>query len=204
MPLHPDSDAFIQAILRDPADSTARLVFADWLDETGDPSNVAWARYIRLRDEIGRHPPDSFERSNREWHATNTAVLIEATVTVPLAVLVTSHALLRDFLPLDRVRVTLENAQIPREVLELVPEVLVRRRRMLPLHRDAWKVIVALTDTRDWDTVQQLDQLLGWGLNPEREVIWVLAAVDEVGAAIERHYGPPGPPDLSRFIRRVR
>ena len=36
MTSHPDADAFMRAILRDPADVTTRLVFADWLEETGE------------------------------------------------------------------------------------------------------------------------------------------------------------------------
>src|SRR5262245_23761249 len=38
-----DEDAFIQAILADPGDNAARLVYADWLDERGDPR----AEYLR-------------------------------------------------------------------------------------------------------------------------------------------------------------
>jgi type IV pilus assembly protein PilB len=56
MSSHPDADAFVSAILRNPAEVTTRLVFADWLEETGDPSNVAWAQFIRLNVEADRHP----------------------------------------------------------------------------------------------------------------------------------------------------
>ncbi len=48
---HPDADAFMRSYLRKPTDATTRLIFADWLEETGDESNVAWARYIRLKVE---------------------------------------------------------------------------------------------------------------------------------------------------------
>ena len=36
--------AFIQAIVANPADDVVRLVYADWLEEYGNPS---WARFIR-------------------------------------------------------------------------------------------------------------------------------------------------------------
>lgn len=39
-----DEAAFLSAILKDPADDTVRLVFADWLEENG---NAPWARFIR-------------------------------------------------------------------------------------------------------------------------------------------------------------
>lgn len=41
-----DSFAFLRTIRTDPADDDARLVFADWLDENGDPKR---AEFIRLQ-----------------------------------------------------------------------------------------------------------------------------------------------------------
>ncbi len=46
-----DADAFQRAILAEPAADLPRLVYADWLDETGDPANAARAEYIRLQCE---------------------------------------------------------------------------------------------------------------------------------------------------------
>ena len=40
----PSADAFMRRILADPADPVPRLVFADWLEESGKSSNLAWAR----------------------------------------------------------------------------------------------------------------------------------------------------------------
>lgn len=39
--------AFLAAICADPADDTARLVFADFLQEQGEPVSTAWATFIR-------------------------------------------------------------------------------------------------------------------------------------------------------------
>jgi uncharacterized protein (TIGR02996 family) len=36
-PWTPDQRAFLQAILDDPDDNSVRLIFADWLDDHGDP-----------------------------------------------------------------------------------------------------------------------------------------------------------------------
>ena len=44
--------AFVSAILDNPADDTVRLVFADWLDEHGEPERAEFIRAI-----LGAHPP---------------------------------------------------------------------------------------------------------------------------------------------------
>jgi len=49
-----DGYALLRAILTDPADDTARLVYADWLDETGDFRNARHAELIRTEIEIAR------------------------------------------------------------------------------------------------------------------------------------------------------
>jgi uncharacterized protein (TIGR02996 family) len=46
-------DAFVQAIIENPGDDTPRLVFADWLDEHGDPAR---AEFIRVQCEQARTP----------------------------------------------------------------------------------------------------------------------------------------------------
>jgi uncharacterized protein (TIGR02996 family) len=45
------NDAFLQAILDAPDDDTPRLVYADWLDEHGDPER---AEFIRVQCELAR------------------------------------------------------------------------------------------------------------------------------------------------------
>src|SRR5687767_7550780 len=44
--LPPGYEPFLRAICTDPEDDTVRLVFADWLDENGDPER---AEFIRLQ-----------------------------------------------------------------------------------------------------------------------------------------------------------
>jgi uncharacterized protein (TIGR02996 family) len=48
-----DREALLQTILDNPDDDLPRLIFADWLEETGEPSNVARAEFIRLQCKIG-------------------------------------------------------------------------------------------------------------------------------------------------------
>jgi uncharacterized protein (TIGR02996 family) len=46
-----DRESFLRAIEAEPDDDTVRLVFADWLDDNGDPDR---ARFIRLQCEYAR------------------------------------------------------------------------------------------------------------------------------------------------------
>ncbi len=45
-------EAFLEAVLRDPADDTPRLVFADWLAEHGEE---AYGEFIRVQCELARY-----------------------------------------------------------------------------------------------------------------------------------------------------
>lgn len=58
-----DADALLDAIFADPDADTPRLVYADWLEEHGQPN---CAGFIRLQVEAARHPPWSAE-ANRLW-----------------------------------------------------------------------------------------------------------------------------------------
>ncbi len=57
-----DEESFLQSIWANPADDTKRLVYADWLEERGDPR----CEYIRPRLELrkGLAPANSHERLN--------------------------------------------------------------------------------------------------------------------------------------------
>lgn len=48
-----DHDAFMQAIIADPANDTPRLLYADWLEEQGDGER---AEFIRMQCELANHP----------------------------------------------------------------------------------------------------------------------------------------------------
>src|SRR5678815_2596982 len=47
-----DEPAFIRAVLDCPHDDTPRLVYADWLDEHGQPER---AEFIRVQCAVARH-----------------------------------------------------------------------------------------------------------------------------------------------------
>src|ERR1700738_3753443 len=50
----PGDDAFLADILTRPADDAPRLVYADWLDDHGDPDR---AEFIRVQIELARLAP---------------------------------------------------------------------------------------------------------------------------------------------------
>jgi len=56
-----DGDALLRAICEHPDEDTPRLVYADWLDENGDP---VWAAFIRLQCRLERMAEDDPGRAN--------------------------------------------------------------------------------------------------------------------------------------------
>jgi uncharacterized protein (TIGR02996 family) len=72
-------DAFLQAILEDPDDDTPRLVYADWLDEHGQPER---ADFIRVQCELawlkGVERPDSKTQARMAALATREAFLFRS------------------------------------------------------------------------------------------------------------------------------
>jgi uncharacterized protein (TIGR02996 family) len=57
-----DEDAFLMAIRADPADDAVRLVYADWLDERGDPRGD----FLRLHLALKSLSPDHLHRVSGE------------------------------------------------------------------------------------------------------------------------------------------
>jgi uncharacterized protein (TIGR02996 family) len=55
-----DEDGFLAAIRLQPADDTARLVFADWLDEHDNDTFKRKAEFIRLELKIANEPLDDY------------------------------------------------------------------------------------------------------------------------------------------------
>src|SRR3954471_13618531 len=69
----PDDPAFIRTIAASPDDDAPRLVYADVLDETGDPAKQARAEFIRVQIEKARLVPET-PRWNELWDR-DTALL---------------------------------------------------------------------------------------------------------------------------------
>jgi uncharacterized protein (TIGR02996 family) len=64
-----DEDAFLRAIVANPADDAPRLVYADWLEERGDPDSEAKAAFLRdtaaLTTRSGRSRRATWRRLQR-------------------------------------------------------------------------------------------------------------------------------------------
>jgi uncharacterized protein (TIGR02996 family) len=183
MSSHPDADAFMRTYLRNPPDVTTRLVFADWLEETGTPSNVAWAHYIRVQAEADRYECQSRERAEREAVADRYGRAIHAALAIPAKLFVGYPRSLLRLLPAANVTVQLADCAIPRAVLELMPESVARENLVLPLDLQGRVLLAAGADPTDPDTVQKLEFILN------RDVVLVRAEADDLRGAIDRHYG---------------
>lgn len=57
-----DHAAFLASITASPDDDLPRLVYADWLDECGEPGAPARAEFIRIQCELERCTPDDDRR----------------------------------------------------------------------------------------------------------------------------------------------
>lgn len=53
---------FLSAIRQTPADETARLVYADWLDEAGGPTQAAQAEFLRVELKLAQEAPDYLQQ----------------------------------------------------------------------------------------------------------------------------------------------
>jgi uncharacterized protein (TIGR02996 family) len=182
MSIHPDADAFIRAILRDPADVATRLVFADWLEEMGEPANVAWAKYIRLMAETP-YTAGTLAFQSRKRQTRELASEIRATLTIDATRLVGHVDHFRQFLPSQNVTVTLAGHTLALSVIELVPESVARENVVIPLELNGRELRVAMADPHDRDTIQKLEFILN------KEILPVTTDRDAIAAAINCCYG---------------
>jgi uncharacterized protein (TIGR02996 family) len=58
--MHTDNN-FLAKLLADPADDSTRLVYADWLDDQGEPASIAKAEFLRLTVQLSRDVNSSAE-----------------------------------------------------------------------------------------------------------------------------------------------
>lgn len=180
MQKHPDADSFVLEHLRQPANATTRLVFADWLEDTGTPSNVAWAHYIRLREEAERNAPD--ERWPLLRQADICAAKVRAKLTLAARVFVRNPESVLQLIPSANITVRLANFDTPRAVLEIVPESVARENDFLVLAVRGNTLFCANTPD-DFDTAQKLMFILN------KEIVLVGAERSDIREAINRGYG---------------
>jgi uncharacterized protein (TIGR02996 family) len=63
----PTDAEFLAGLDADPTDDATRLVYADWLDEHGDPDSVAKAEFLRVTAQLVNHPgPKGWKKTLRK------------------------------------------------------------------------------------------------------------------------------------------
>jgi uncharacterized protein (TIGR02996 family) len=62
-----EHDPFLLAIHETPEDNAPRLIYADWLEETGDPVWTARAEFIRVQTELTRPSPRNKSKRRRAF-----------------------------------------------------------------------------------------------------------------------------------------
>jgi uncharacterized protein (TIGR02996 family) len=142
MQKHPDADAFMRAYLQQPTDATARLVFADWLEETGAAHNAAWAHYIRLKIEAGRAATRR-DRRELDRRAEEFALEIRARLALAAGLFVTYPKSLLELLPASNIVVRIGPFQPAATVIDGIDEELARSFPILPLDNSSGALIVA-------------------------------------------------------------
>ena len=174
--------AFVRGILAEPADRLRRLVFADWLDERGGESNTAWASYIRTQAEW-ETTTDSERRNELIGLMKEYRPSIRARLTLHVRAVQDRFLHLLRLLPSGNVTIRLNDAEILRAILELMPESVAREHLVLPIGLRGTHLPLVTPTPRD----QNLSEKLNFILN--KDVVMFHAGSDEVSDAIRRHYG---------------
>lgn len=192
-------NAFLQAILEYPNDDAPRLIYADWLEEHGDPRGD----FIRIQCRLGATSTDEEERSRLEryerellarhqdrWLGELRPLLSGWTFRRGFLVAISVHAAayLR-FVTLPqpatvcRVRVDLVGFQPPLDILELVPESIARENVVLPIGVRGRTLVLAAQEAQDLDMLAKLQFIFN------RWVELVAADRGQIVEAINRLYG---------------
>lgn len=179
---HPIAEALVRTILADPADPLPRLVFADWLDETGTAPNMAWAKYMRLAVDLVHLPLTLPRRAYLEAVQTEAAAEVRAGLTYRAEQFIQHAAAMRQLLPLRCVTLNVETVVVPAAVIEWLPESVARERSALPLLHEDGRMTVAVPDPADTLLIENLAFVLN------RRVEALKAPAEPLLAAIDRHY----------------
>lgn len=192
-------DAFLLAILDDPADDFPRLAYADWLEERGDPRgefiHVQCLLAAMPADDPGRPPLQQRERElldrhQAEWLAAlgppacrgvfRRGFLDEVTIS---AAAYLADGPVRPAATVRRLEVDLTGFDVPAEVIEFVPESVARENVALPIGFRGRTLVLAMPEPLDAKRLAMFEFILN------RPVDRVFAPAEQVIEAINRHYG---------------
>jgi uncharacterized protein (TIGR02996 family) len=193
-------DAFLQAILESPDDDTPRLVYADYLDEHGDPDR---AEFIRVQVALAALPPDDPRRGQlgdrerrllaghrEDWLGPLRPLLsgwffrrgfLDA-ITVPAATYL-RHATLPRPATVRRILIDLDRFTVPADALAVVPQSIAYRNVLLPAGLRGEILVLAVQDPLEGHIEETMRYL-------SHRVVEVVAAPNrQVAQALSRHYG---------------
>lgn len=192
-------DTFLRAIIENPNDDTPRLIYADWLDERGDPRG----EFIRVQcllasmsaSDERRLPLEQLERQLLErhqdaWLGSLRPLLarwsfqrgfLDRVAVTPTVYL--QHASIPCPATVRRLEVELTEFTIPLAVLEFVPESVARENIWLPLGFRGRTLVMTGQDPVDTDMLQTLQFILNRDIEP------VAAPREQIIEALGRPYG---------------
>jgi uncharacterized protein (TIGR02996 family) len=196
-------DDLQQAIIEHPHDDARRLMFADWLEQHGDPER---AEFIRVQIELAKLPSLEKRRPVLEARQSELLAKNEDEWVRPIRDRVLSWLFHRGFVgevtvtaeayrkhtfelvhlaPIERIRFDQWEVAIRRSAIELVPESIARENLVLPLgylnYHDA--LVIAAPSPIDEDRLLRLNFVL------KRSIAVVEAASEQIEEAINRRYG---------------
>jgi uncharacterized protein (TIGR02996 family) len=200
-------EPFLRAIREDPDKNAIRLVFADWLEERGDPladfmrdqctlaeMTAGDSRRAKLMDHawelLTKHGKVWSERFNGSFEGESLWKRFLGKATVPLQAFLEHRTTLQYIaskyhVVADLTRpVHLTSVTIPQAIVELVPESVARENFVLPLESKKATILMAMVDFKATDTIQKLVFILN------KDVAPVPAERQQLIDAINRHYPP--------------
>lgn len=178
MVLHSDAKAFVARILSNPSDRLNRLVFADWLEESGDKWHELWARYLRFMAHADEDIDGvSFQRAESlGWE-------LRARLMFPNVPRERHLRWLTTLLPAHRIWVRLGPTRLPRGTVELCPESIARQFQVLLFSTVNRSAFLVFGNTSGYESARETLRLI---LN--RKVVLFRGEPDDVRQAIQHHY----------------
>jgi uncharacterized protein (TIGR02996 family) len=177
------ANQFMQAILAEPDGDVPRLVFADWLEETGNDSNAAWAQFIRLQAELGRDPGDIARRRELTRAIRGAAAGIRARLTLRAVFFARYHERILQLIPADNLRLNLTGFAPPQSVVRFLTAAAAWRTDAVPVVMDDEMLILAAEHLINSAIRERFEAFVG------RDVQVVLALPGQARRVIERWLG---------------
>ena len=174
-------EGLVRRILAEPGDALARLVFADWLEESGAAANQVWAEYIRLRSRA-TDDPNAVNRELSTDRARETGSRVEVRLTLTAKEFVQDIGSRLDLLPAANFTVTVETYNVPRPSLGRVTESAAGTWRGLPLASARGRTLLGMVVPTDREAIDRLAALV------DGDVVAVRVPGDQLAHLVARTF----------------